>query len=115
MTSISEECDFRDHEWSGKHNHEGNVDVTLSMCARCGVGHELRFMQVGTLELEAKLRIFPPRGATTISRAVIQYTIMTTEVTISEAIAQGFTVKRQFSRDGEPVGEGLGMTFAMRP
>jgi hypothetical protein len=115
MSDVPEECDFRDHEWAGKHSHEGNVDLTVTKCARCGVGHDLRFVQAGPLELKAQLRIYPATGTTSISREVIQYSIMATESTIAEAVEQGFTVKREFSRDGEPVGPGLGLLFAMRP
>lgn len=99
------ECSFRSHAWNGTNIKNPPYQCVTIQCSESGVGHTLNITRSSPTTYHVALEIFPAKDSRTISRAVIRWSINTTEGTIEEMEQDGNTV---FRRDtvitGEPVG-----------
>ncbi len=87
------ECDDRQHSWGGGPSESNGTHIIKFECRRCQVGHDLRIEYTGINQARVDVDIWPARGVTTISRAIVEFFLVACEKSIAEMQQHGVTVE----------------------
>ncbi len=88
------ECGLGGHDWDSSTSGTSLHQIAIMKCRVCGVGHAVELKAVGNRKVQVDMKMFPARGAYTVSREMQPFFMASLGGACQEIEGDGYTVVR---------------------